>query len=192
MEGRMNLNARTLQAALLRMHLGLLGAGPVACAAALLCVAAACALLWLVPQRGIEARRQQVAAAVAALPAPVVRAAPATPNENLALFYATLGEKRYAEQQVATLFALAAKNGLTLSQGEYKGAFDANARVHTYQVNLPVKGSYRAIWQFSLAALHAIPFASLDEISFKREAIGEASVEARLRLTLYLSDGAQP
>jgi hypothetical protein len=190
MEGRMN--ARTVQTALLRLQLWLHAAGPVACIAFVLCVAGAGALLWLVPQRGIEARRQQVAAAVAALPVAVARPAPATPNENLALFYSTLGEKRYAEQQVATLFAIAAKNGLTLSQGEYKGAFDANARVHTYQVNLPVKGSYRAIWQFSLAALHAIPFASLDEISFKREAIGEANVEARLRLTLYLAQGAQP
>jgi hypothetical protein len=190
MEGRMN--ARTVQAALLRLQLWLREAGPVGCVAFVLCLAGAAALLWLVPQRGIEARRQQVAVAVAALPAAAPRAAPATPNENLALFYSTLGEKRYAEQQVATLFAIAARNGLTLSQGEYKGAFDANARVHTYQVNLPVKGSYRAIWQFSLAALHAIPFASLDEISFKREAIGDANVEARLRLTLYLAEGAQP
>ncbi len=39
-------------------------------------------------------------------------------------------------------------------------------------------------------ALRAIPFAALDEISFKRDAIGEANVEARLRLTFYLTERA--
>ena len=116
--------------------------------------------------------------------------ASAGPNENLALFYDTLGERRYAEQQVKTLFALAAKSGLVLSQGEYKGAFEQNGRFHTYQVNLPVKGSYGAIWQFGMQALRAIPFASLDEISFRRDTIGEPTVEARVRLTLYLADQA--
>jgi hypothetical protein len=115
--------------------------------------------------------------------------APVLANQNLAEFYKVLGERPYAEQQVRTLFALAGKSGLSLSQGEYQSAVDANAGVSTYQITLPVKGSYRAIWQFSLAALRAIPFASLDEISFKREAINDANVEARLRFTLYLGEG---
>jgi hypothetical protein len=110
------------------------------------------------------------------------------------LFYDTLGERRYAEQQVKTLFALAAKNGLALSQGEYRTAYDRNARLTTYQINLPVKGSYGAIWKFALGALLAIPFASLDDIGFRRDSIGDPNVEARLRLTLYLKDepGAAP
>ena len=55
-------------------------------------------------------------------------------------------------------------------------------------LNLPVKGSYGAIWQFALGALRAIPFASLDDIGFRRDSIGDPVVEARLRLTLYLKD----
>ncbi len=86
------------------------------------------------------------------------------------------------------MFGIAAKSGLSLSRGEYKGAYDANGRMHTYQVTLPVKGSYRDVWQFALAALMAIPFASLDEISFKRENINDPAIEARVRLTLYLAD----
>jgi hypothetical protein len=79
-----------------------------------------------------------------------------------------------------------------LRQGEYKPGYDRNARVYTYQVNLPVKGSYAAIWQFAMAALRTIPFASLDEITFHRDAIGDATVDARLKLTLYLRDGTDP
>jgi hypothetical protein len=178
---------------LLRLRLACFALGPLACGAALLCVLSAGALLWLLPQRAMLAQRQALALSLAAVPAGAPKAAPVTADRNLALFYDTLGEKRYAEQQVKTLFGLAAKTGLTLSHGEYKGAYDRNGRLYTYQVTLPVKGSYRAIWQFGLLALRAIPFASLDEISFKRETIGDANVEARLRLTLYLADqGAQP
>jgi len=88
------------------------------------------------------------------------------------------------------LFALASNSGLVLSQGEYKGTLDRDGRFHTYQIYLPVKGGYGAIWQFAVLALRAIPFASLDEISFRRDTIGESTVEAHLRITLYLTDQA--
>jgi hypothetical protein len=123
-----------------------------------------------------------------AAPSPSPSPLAAQPVDPLEAFYAALGPRRYAEQQVRTLFTLAAKNGLSLSQGEYKTGYDRNARVTTYQVNLPVKGSYAAIWQFAMGALRAIPFASLDDISFRRDTIGDPAVEARLRLTLYLKD----
>jgi hypothetical protein len=189
-------SAPSIKAVWLRLRIALAAWSPVAVGAGLLLVLAVAALAWLMPARDLLARQHELARREAALPAPrVAPAPPATDEHNLALFYAVLGERRYAEQQVKTLFGLAAKTGLVLHQGEYKAAYDRNARLHTYQVTLPVKGSYGAIWQFSLLALRAIPFASLDEISFKRDAIGQAEVEARLRLTLYLSErraGAAP
>lgn len=185
----------SLPALMLRLRIGAQRAGPLACVALTLGVFAGVALAWLLPQRALQTKRHQVVLGLAALPTPAPKAPPATANENLALFYDVLGEQRYAEQQVKTLFGLAAKAGLSLSQGEYKASYDKQARFHSYQVTLPVKGSYRAIWQFGLLALRAIPFASLDEIGFKRDSIGEANVEARMRLTIYLSDqapGARP
>ena len=177
---------------LLRLRLALLHLGPVGLGAGVLCLAGALALAWLLPQRALQGQRASVALSVAARPPAAALASPPSPNANLALFYDALGERRYAEQQVKTLFALAAKTGLVLSQGEYKSGFEPNGRFHTYQVNLPVKGSYAAIWQFALLALRAMPFASLDEISFRRDTIGEPAVEARLRLTLYLTNPADP
>ena len=181
----------TMPALLLGARLKLERLGPVACAAIALGVLGLAALAWMVPQGALQQQRQAVALKVAAIP-PAPKAAPVTANDNLKLFYASLGEKRYAEQQVKTLFGLAAKAGLSLNQGEYKASVDANGKFTTYQVTLPVKGSYRNIWQFALLSLSSIPFASLDDISFKRETIGEAQVEARLRLTIYLGDGGQP
>lgn len=185
------MNNVNLAAIGLRLRLALAAMGPVLCGALVLIMAGAVTLAWLLPQRERQAERHQANMRAATMPAPALaRVAPVTANDNLNLFYATLGEKRHAEQQVKTLFALADKAGLSLSQGEYKGGYDRNARVHTYQVTLPVKGSYDKVWQFAMLGLASMPFASLDEINFKRETIGEPAVEARMRLTLYLADNA--
>lgn len=190
------MNGARLSALVLRLRLLVGQAPPVALAAGALILLGAGSLAWLLhatllleeEAAALEARLARPAvraeSAQAAAPVPV----PPVVVDNLSQFYATLGQRRYVEQQVKTLFGLAQKSGLVLSQGEYKSAWDRNARVHTYQLNLPVKGSYAAIWQFALSALRAIPFASLDDISFRRDSIGDATVEARLRLTLYLSD----
>jgi hypothetical protein len=184
----------------LRLRLALLRAGPVMLGVLAVLLVSAAALTWLVhalfqQQAERDALRARAMAASQAAKAPKAEAGgpaalSAAPIDNLDAFYAALGQRRNAEQQVRTLFDLAAKSGLVLSQGEYKSAWDRNARVHTYQVNLPVKGSYAAIWQFALAALRALPFAALDDVSFRRDSIGDPVVEARLRLTFYLADAA--
>lgn len=182
------LNQLQLAAWLLRGRLALQRAGAPLCVAALLLLAGVAGWLWLLPQRAAHLQRM-----AQPLPTPAALVAPVPPpsaNQNLADFYAVLGQQRYAEQQVKLLFDLAAKNGLTLNQGEYKTTRDAASGVSTYQIILPVRGSYTAIWKFALQALRAMPFAALDEVAFRRETIADATVEARLRLTLYLKDGA--
>jgi hypothetical protein len=187
----------TFASPMLRLRIMLLRANPIMAAAIVVPFVMAGALAWTLHTVWAMERAQEAYAAqakqkpqAAATPAPAPEAAPAQAPDNLAAFYGALGERHGAEQQVRTLFELASKSGLVLRQGEYKAGFDRNAHVYTYQVNLPVKGTYQAIWQFAMAALRAIPFASLDEISFHRDAIGDPTVEARLRLTLYLRDGA--
>lgn len=188
------MNARLLPRLLLRIRLWLLARGPLRCVSVLLAAAGVIALASLLPLRTAQEDRAAAAlrraATVVAPPAaqPAVAMAAVPASVNLAQFQAVLGERRYVEQQVGTLFALAAKQGLVLSQGEYKAAAERNGGFATYQVNLPVKGSYGAIWQFAMAALTAIPFASLDDISFKRDSIGQPGVEARVRLTFYLQE----
>jgi hypothetical protein len=172
----------------LRLRLALT-VNPLVCIAALLLLAGAGSLAWLVQARQVLDRERELVQRMAQMPPPSVKAEPqGTASDNLALFYRSLGERNYAEQQVKTLFELAAKSGLVLHQGEYREGFVRGANIQTYQVTLPIKGSYKAVWDFALQALLAIPFASLDDISFRRDAIGDANVEARLRFTLYLAD----
>jgi hypothetical protein len=178
-----------LPSAWLRLRLALAGVNPVAVGAVVLLFSAGAALAWLGQQGEVLQRERELVRRMAALPPrPARPPQDAGDSDNLAAFYGALGERRYAERQVDTLFGLAAKTGLVLREGEYKPGYDRNAKVHTYQVSLPVSGSYPAIWRFALLALRAIPFASLDDISFRRDAIGDAKVEARLRLTLYLAE----
>lgn len=171
---------------MLALRLFAMRAGGAACVAVALLVAGIATWAWLLPQR---AALQEALARPLPLASTLV-APPAAPsaNENLSLFYATLGEKRHAEQQVKMLFDLAAKSGLALNQGEYKFGFDKASGVTTYQIALPVKGTYTNIWQFALETLATVPFAALDEVSFRRETIADPTVEARLRITLYLKE----
>jgi hypothetical protein len=180
-------NSINLAALALRVRLALLRIGAPACVAIALCAAGVAAWAWLLPQRAAQTQLM-----ARPLPAPstlVVPPPPPSANQNLAGFYEVLGEKRYAEQQVKVLFDLAAKSNLSLRQGEYKAAYDKASRVSTYQIILPVKGAYQNIWQFSMRALREMPFASLDEVGFRRDTIADTNVEARLRFTLYLKDG---
>ncbi|MGK5054114.1 hypothetical protein [Janthinobacterium sp. RB2P8] len=171
----------------LRAQLLLRRAGAPACLALALLVLGMAAWAWAWQQHAVAAQLEARPLPQPSLAAAIV-APPATASENLARFYATLGQQRHAEQQVKQLFDLAAKNGLLLAQGEYKSGYDKASRVATWQVTLPLKGSYAAVWQFALQTLRAAPFASLDELSFRREQIADTQLEARLRLTFYLTD----
>jgi len=156
----------------------------------------ACALAtWLVVIPRMEAELKAQQAAIGKLQALKRTEAPSVPAVTLPVperrlqnFYQVLGQNGYQEQQLKTLFAIAAKNGLALSQAEYKLAHDQDGHFHTYRISLPLKGSYAAIRQFCEQVLEAIPFASLNDINFKRDSIGNAMLEARISITLYLAD----
>lgn len=184
----MKLDAMDLSSAWLRLRLALRRVNPVAAAILACLFAGALATGWLLGARDkldleyAAARLQARAPAPAAPPAP-----PPTSDQNLAAFYGALGERRGVERQLKEVFAIAAKNGLSLQQGEYRNSYERGAKLYTYQVNLPVKGSYTAIWQFAFDTLRALPHVSLDDVSFRRDSIGDPIVEARLRMSFYLA-----
>ncbi|WP_427308971.1 hypothetical protein [Cupriavidus sp. H39] len=162
---------------------------------------AACALfvcglvliaLGLPAERAIVLKAQRrLAEATAALAAPPNRpqTRQATTAQGLTKFYASLGQYGSVESQVSVLFRTAREAGLLLRQAEYRAGFDRSGQFYTYKVILPVRGSYVAIRRFCEETLTAIPFVSLDEVHFKRGAIGEATVDAKLQFTLFLTGG---
>ena len=185
----------TAGALLLRARLRLARIDPLTVLVLALLVAGAAVQVALVPARAqlnadYEAARQAARTPLPPQPAPA--APPPSSDQNLQHFYATLGERRGVERQLKQVFALAERHGLALRQGEYRATGDRNAKLVAYQVNLPVKGGYGAIWEFAMDVLRAIPHASLDDVAFRRDSVGEAGVEARLRLTFYLAEGSRP
>jgi hypothetical protein len=186
---RLNPSQLILQARIAIMRLPM-----IPCAAALLCMAGAAAWIWFAwaaPEQNTrqEARLeawQERALAQRGAQAAGNAAPAATAEQNVRDFYEALGDASSSEQVVKTLFIIAKKTGLELAQGEYKWQFDKNSATYRYQALLPVKGSYRAIRQFCLRSLAAIPFMSLDGLSFKREAIADNTLDASLHVTFYL------
>ncbi len=109
---------------------------------------------------------------------------------RLNTFYEMLGEKKYVEQQVKTMLYLASESGVSLKAGEYQLAENNAGKFFTYRAQLPVKGSYQQIRKFVEQVLVTIPFSSLDEISFKREAISGGVIDSKIVFTLYVDAAA--
>jgi len=114
-------------------------------------------------------------------------AKPQAAPTNLGAFRATLGDVRQADQALKTIFAEADHQLLALDEAEYRLVYEKAGGFYAYSVRLPVKGSYLALRIFCEQVLLALPYASLDEIAFKRRAAGETEIEARLHFTLYLA-----
>ena len=187
----MKFDSGSLSTLMLQLRCAALRWNPLAAGAAALFVAGGlCLALWL-PLLHHKLASRQIAVARVLQEARNRKPAPApAPSENevrVQQFYANLGDNGYAEQQLKTLFDIAAGRNLMLNEGQYQSIDEKNSDTIAYQIQLPVTGPYPAIREFCEQVLQTIPFAALDEISFKREAIGNSNLEARLRFTLYLA-----
>jgi hypothetical protein len=172
---------------LLRAHIGLTRLNPVTGAVALLLFLGVA--VWLAVALG--AHEETPSEPRPLPPVPAVGAASvreSADEQNLRNFYAALGNRQETEQALKTLFDLAQQADLSLDQADYQWRFDKQSGTYRYQILLPVKGAYGAIRRFCERALLALPFASLDEWSFKREAIGDDALDVSLRFTFYLKD----
>ncbi|WMJ70176.1 hypothetical protein [Stenotrophomonas sp. 24(2023)] len=135
-----------------------------------------------------EALRQQIRR----LDAPVGRhsGASATPvggAGHLARFQAVLSEHEVLGPSIETLFALADAHGLELRAADYQYHHDSASGIYQCQISLPVKGDYASIWAFVLDVLQSLPFAALQDISFRRTTITDPAPQALLRVTLYMN-----
>lgn len=159
----------------------------------------AAAILWLGAQRPDERKAQQLKADVADLRArlrsageagsgPDGRAlAPATRADQLATFYAFFPVVASLPDWLAVLNTAAASNGLVLESGEYAlVAPRGEQRLARYEITLPVKGTWPQLRGFVADVMEKIPAAALEDLVLRREAVGAADVEAKLKLVLWL------
>ena len=89
-------------------------------------------------------------------------------------------------QAVETIHLSAAANGVKLATGDYRLVRDGSAKLQRYQMNLPAQASYASLHRWLAEVMNSVPSVSLDDISFQRDDVGSDSVEANVRLTLFL------
>ena len=172
----------------LRLRLALTRCSTGALVAAVLVLVAAGLWFALLPSMSAQVDRQARAVALARsapLPKPVV-SAPVLASERLTAFYAALGDGAHTERVVINLFGAASDAGVVLDKAEYKPAHDFGGRFDTYTITLPVKGDYSSLRRFSEKVLVSVPYASLDDMRFKRNSASDPAVEANLRFTAFL------
>lgn len=119
---------------------------------------------------------------------------PALMAQRRQIFVDTLGKPELTEHYIKAIFAIAHRYAVALPEGEYRVGSSPQGGFLTYEVALPVKGAYPALQAFCEDVLLELPFASLDAIQFRREAVATDGVEAKVRFTLYLlptTQGAQ-
>ncbi|MGE5793828.1 MAG: type 4a pilus biogenesis protein PilO [Bacteroidota bacterium] len=113
-----------------------------------------------------------------------------TPAEQLATFYAFLPPPQSSPDWLGKIHAAARSKGLVLRSGEYRLERAAEQKFARYQITLPVAGSYAQIRGFVGQVLADVPAAALEEITLRRENASSPTLEARIRLTLYLGSGS--
>jgi hypothetical protein len=110
-----------------------------------------------------------------------------TPGAQLHAFYGFFPARQKAPGLFKTIYGAAHEESIRLEQGEYKFNLGKSGRIGSYQVNLPVKGSYIQIRKFIVKVLNSVPSAALEEVSFKRDAISKGELEAKIRFSIYMN-----
>jgi Tfp pilus assembly protein PilO len=109
-----------------------------------------------------------------------------TETVRMQKFYAFFPKQKSSPDLLEKIYASARDESLQLKQGKYNYTVDKTGKLGEYQVILPVKGTYPEIRKFVAKVLNELPSAALDDISFKREAISNAELDARIKFTIYM------
>lgn len=109
-------------------------------------------------------------------------------TEQLRQFHQFFPDRNTLPGWLAKLYETATENGVALDQGQYQLSHDAKGAMWRYEIVLPVRGTYPQVRKFIAQTLGRIPHLALQSISFERQKVGDAMLEANIRLTLYLGD----
>lgn len=153
-------------------------------AIALLLLAAAGAAAWWAPQVADDADLLRAQTTVEASRARTrLLELPPDPATQIARFREWFPQSSHNVEDLRVLFRLAQREQVRLVRGDYVAGRQAETRLATYDVVLPVRANYAAIRGFVAAVLNELPHASLVDLRMER-ASGEL-LDARVHLTLF-------
>lgn len=114
---------------------------------------------------------------------------PPTPTEQLAAFYREFPSGAAVPDWLGKLYAVAEDQEIELDKGDYVLSRIAAGRLDQFRITLPIEATYPQIREFITATLETAPALALEGVSFKREAVDEDLVSARVVFRLYLEKG---
>ncbi|MFN3716935.1 MAG: GspMb/PilO family protein [Thiobacillus sp.] len=91
-----------------------------------------------------------------------------------------------AAEQIGMIERLARVHGISLTRGQYSATPQAGTTLTRWQIVLPVEASYPAVHAWLATVLERLPNLALDELKLKRERIESATLQAELRMSLYM------
>jgi hypothetical protein len=106
-------------------------------------------------------------------------------QRELARFFAALPQEKDVTDTLAVIYDVAQKAGLRVQHAEYH-VDNSNSSELCYQMNFPMQGEYPRIRAFLSRVLADNPALALDHISFRRDHIGDTTMNADVRFTLFL------
>jgi hypothetical protein len=109
-----------------------------------------------------------------------------SPGEQLAAFYAFFPSELDAPDAIGKIVAIARRHGLSLQQAEYKAERDKTGKLTRLQMSLPFRAAYAPIRQFLSTLRTEMPAVALEQVQFERQKVGDAVIDAKLRLVIFL------
>lgn len=107
-------------------------------------------------------------------------------QQELAAFFDSLPDEKSVTDVLASIYTVAGAAGVELKQAEYHLDDKSWPRVE-YGMNFPMTGEYPRIRAFLSRVLADHPAMALDQVNFQRDRIGETSLKAEVKLTLFLN-----
>lgn len=109
------------------------------------------------------------------------------PVKRIDAYYGSFPAVEELPTAIAETLSAARQHGLAVDQADY--SYDAGRRdeLTAFQMSFALKGPYPKIRAFLMALLRAQPAMALDDVSFRRDGIAVTEVEAKVRLTFYVT-----
>jgi len=119
--------------------------------------------------------------------APSTDPRPGDPGQDLETFYRYFEKSASVSGALTGLHDAVADSGLAFEAAQYRLARDSSLRLARYEVTVPLRGTYAQVRSFVAALLERLPQVALEDVAIKRDSVGAASIEARLRLSIYMA-----
>jgi hypothetical protein len=160
---------------------------------AVLLLAAAAALHWSVARPAQARTAESRAELQRALQSAGQKQEPvaSTESQQVAALQAALASAGEPTELVRRMAALAEAEKIALLQSDYQVQQHASVDVVQLQVTQPVRASYPQLRRYVESVLRAVPNASLDQVSARRENVGQAQLETRLRWSIWIHKPAR-